>query len=237
MPVLLLARGDGQAKDLLRAAIESRYGSRPPVFDALQVELKGRVLTRLGPVTRWLPVTASACYKAPLSFRWEYTVRAAGLRVHRGEYAYDGLLLRRDEGGEPAIVREPEVILSVQKRLWATLAILLMPLMPAEVALHAAGERTLEATNTETDDTIQLLVDEGDGDVTTVQTRCYNPQDDEEQIFKLALSDGYETVGDLALPAIITASWDDEPFAEFEPVTVTLNPDLDDAVFTLADQE
>ena len=44
MPVLLLAQGDPQAKDLLRKAIHARYGLRPPALDSLHINFKGRLL-------------------------------------------------------------------------------------------------------------------------------------------------------------------------------------------------
>ena len=38
MPVLLLAQGDPRAKDMLRKAIEARYGLRPVPLESLKLD-------------------------------------------------------------------------------------------------------------------------------------------------------------------------------------------------------
>lgn len=232
MPVLLLAQGDSQAKDLLRSAIESRYGFKPPALQALQLELKGKMLARIGPVSSWLPITVTAQFKLPLAFRWEYTVRLSGMPVRRGRQAYDGLVLRYDEGGELVVETDARIIHSVQKRLWAAMAALLTPLTEGFVTLHSPDDRILEATNHETDDTVQLTLGD-DSMLHAVQTLAYNPQADEDQWFKIELANRHMTFDDFILPASVTVSWDDEPYLELEPVGVEVNCHLPDTLFTL----
>lgn len=232
MSVLLLARGDSLAKDLLRSAIESRYGLHPPVLDALQLEVKGRMLARLGPVSGWLPISATLTYKLPLSFHYDYTLRMSGVPVRRSVQAYDGMVLRREESGEPTVMTDPQLIQSVQQRLWTTLALLLTPLTESYVTLHAPAERMIEATNTETDDTA-LIVLSDEYRVEYVQATAFNTQEEENQVFKLELSEQYVELGGLLLPETVTCSWDDEPFLELEPVEVLLNPPIDDHLFIL----
>lgn len=232
MSVLLLARGDSLAKDLLRAAIEARYGFSPPLLDSLQLEVKGRLKARLGPVSRWMPFEATITLKLPLSFHYEYTLRLSGVPVRRGIQAYDGMVLRRDEGGEAIVVTDSQLIQSVQQRLWAALSLLLIPLTEGHVTLHAPGEHLMEATNSDTDDTALIVLND-DYNVAYVQTTAYNPQEEENQIFKLELSSGYVPVDGLLLPETMTCSWDDEPFLELWPVEAVLNPPLDDDLFVL----
>ena len=232
MSVLLLARGDSLAKDLLRAAIEARYGFSPPMLEALQLEVKGRIQTRLGPVSRWLPFSATLTLKLPLSFHYEYTLRLSGVPVRRGTQAYDGMVLRRDEGGEPAVVTDSQVIQSVQQRLWAALAFLLIPLTEGHVTLHAPGEHLVEATNSDTDDTALMVLND-DYSVQYVQTTAYNPQAEENQVFKLELTSETINVDGLLLPETVTCYWDDEPFLEIGPVEALLNPALEDHLFVL----
>ena len=55
MPVLLLAQGDAEARDLLRKAIEARYGPRPPALDSLKIDFNGRTRIKVGPVMTWVP--------------------------------------------------------------------------------------------------------------------------------------------------------------------------------------
>ncbi|MCC6805521.1 MAG: hypothetical protein IT319_21755, partial [Anaerolineae bacterium] len=73
MPVLMLARGDQDSKNLLRHAIEARYGLGPPAMDTLKVEMKGRARTKVGPVATWIPVEGAACFRFPHASRWDYT--------------------------------------------------------------------------------------------------------------------------------------------------------------------
>lgn len=232
MSVLLLARGDSLAKDLLRAAIETRYGFSPPQLEALQLEVKGRMRARLGPVSRWLPFGATLTLKLPLSFHYEYTLRLSGVPVRRSIQAYDGMVLRHDEGGEPTVVTDSQVIQSVQQRLWAALSLLLIPLTEGHITLHAAGEHLIEATNSVTDDTALIVLND-DYSVQYVQTTAFNPQEEENQVFRLELASEYVNIDGLQLPETITCSWDDEPFLEIEPVEAMVNPPMGDHLFIL----
>ena len=81
MPVLLLAQGDTTSKDMLRHAIEARYGLRPPVLESLQIDFKGRVRAKLGPINTWVPVEATAYFNFPTSMRWDFSVKAAGVQI------------------------------------------------------------------------------------------------------------------------------------------------------------
>jgi len=234
MSALLLARGDSLAKELLRAAIEARYGVRPPLLDALQLEVKGRMFARLGPVSRWLPFSATLTLKLPLSFHYDYTLRLSGMPLRHSVQAYDGMVLRREESGEPVVITEQQVIHSVQQRLWAALAVLLVPLTETHVTLHAAGEHLIEATNSDTDDSALIVLDD-EYRVESIQSNAYNAQAGETQVFKLELDPAYVELGGLLLPRSMTCLWDDEPFMEIEPVEATINPALDDALFVLAE--
>lgn len=232
MSVLLLARGDSLAKDLLRAAIESRYGLRPPVLETLQLDVKGRMQARLGPVSGWLPFSATLTFKQPLSFHYEYTLRVSGVPVKRSTQAYDGMVLRQETSGDPTVLTDSQLIQSVQQRLWTALALLLTPLTESHVSLHAPAEHMLEATNAVTDDTVLIVLNE-DNTVAYVQSNAYNPQAEENQVFKLEVSETNVDLGGLLLPEMITCNWDDEPFLEIEPVDAVVNPDVGDDLFIL----
>lgn len=232
MPVLLLARGDSTAKDLLRTAIEARYGFRPPALETLELKLVGRIRSQIGPVTTWLPIELTTRLKFPLSIYWEYVIRPLKLPVRRGTEAFDGMVFRRLNGGDPAVITDHNVIGSVQKRLWAISALLLTPLTEHFVELHTLGEHSFEATNKETDDSAQVFLNE-DNTISHVQIRCYNPQKEEEQVFKLALSGGHVTLNDLILPIKITIYWNDEPHYEFKPIAAKVNPELTDSIFAM----
>jgi len=232
MPVLLLAKGDAQSKDLLRRAIEARYGFRPPALDSLLVELKGRIHVKNGLVQTWIPVAISVRIKFPLRMRWEHTAKTFGLPLQRNIQAYDGLVYRRMSGGKPVVIADPQQVASVHQRLWTMCAVVLTPLTEHYVELHGSGDHKLDATNTETDDTARLLLNGASG-LAQVETVCYNARAEKEQTFSLTLSSEQVTLGDLILPRLIVAAWDRVPYLQLQPVNAEMNPELADEIFTL----
>ena len=188
MPVLLLAQGDPPAKDLLRRAIEARYGFSPPAIDNIRLCLKGKVRARVGPITTQVPVDMMAQFRFPSAMRWDFNVKTVGVSLQRGIEAFDGTTYRRlRSSGYTGSLIEPMVIDSLHRRLWAMAALLLTPLGEHFVRLKAAGEMRLEATNTLIDDTVQLLL-RPDHTLDRVQVQCLNPDSGREQRFTLRLS-------------------------------------------------
>jgi hypothetical protein len=141
MPVLLLARGDKEGKELLRRALEARYGVGAPAIDTLKIEFKGRKRARLGPVATWVPMDGTLTYNAPLCARIDYTARPAGLPLISQADAFDGTIYRKRRGREVVeVVTQSDQAQSVQKRLWTAAALLLTPLVEHFVELHATSE-------------------------------------------------------------------------------------------------
>ncbi len=234
MPVLLLAQGDAEAKDLLRKAIEARYGLRPPAIESLQIDFKGRVRAKVGPITTWVPVDATAYFHFPTSTRWDFTVRPAGVTVQRGVDAFDGAAYRRVRGGgEPQVITDSQLVASTLSRLWAIAALLLTPLGEHFVRLTATGPNTLDAINTQINDSVSLHL-RPDNTLDQVQVSCLNPDTEQQQIFTLRLSADQALVNDLVLPQKICAFWDDAPYFEVEPIRVETNPPIPEATFTLS---
>ena len=66
-PGLLPGRPDARGRDLLRRAIEARYGFRPPTLETLELTFSGRALTSIGPFKRWLPLSVTLRVKFPFS--------------------------------------------------------------------------------------------------------------------------------------------------------------------------
>jgi hypothetical protein len=234
VPVLLLAQGDAGAKDLLRKAIEARYGIRPPVIESLRINFKGRVRTKLGPITTWVPVDATANFQFPTSMRWDFTVRPIGVPLQRGSEAFDGTTYRRTRGGgAPAVITDTQHINSMQRRLWAIAALFLTPLGEGFVKLTAKGTNSLDATNTQIDDTVSLFL-RADNTLDYVQVACLNPDNEQEQMFTLRLSSDQSPVNELMLPCKISTFWDDAPYFEVEPILVESNPQIPETVFSLS---
>lgn len=234
MPVLLLAQGDSSAKELLKQAISARYGLRPPAIESLTMQFKGRARAKIGPVSAWVPVDASAHFVFPTALRWDFAVKPIGVEVQRGVEAFDGSIYRRARGSQPVTaIDTPEQISSVQGRLWAIAAMLLTPLGEAFVRLNASGDHRLEAVNTRLNNAVQLQLREN-YTLECVQVTCANPDNDRVQRFSLRLSAEQAPVDELMLPKKISAFWDDDPYFEAEPMKVELNPTLAEDVFTLS---
>ena len=234
MPVLLLAQGDPTSKDLLRRAIEARYGLRPPTLESLRIDFKGRVRAKLGPIATWVPVDATAYFSFPTAMRWDFAVKAVGVQIGSGLEAFDGTTYRSARGGKAAaVILNPDLISSMQRRLWAIASVLLTPLGEHFVKLSSPGQQTLQVTNTQIDASILLHL-RGDHTLDFVEVGCLNPDSDTQQQFTLRLSDEQRLINDLMLPCKITSFWDGEPYFEVEPQTAEVNPVIPEAMFSLA---
>lgn len=237
MPVLLLAQGDPDAKDLLRRTIEARYALSPPAIDSLQLDMIGRVRGKVGPVMAWVPVRIRARFRFPTAVRWDFSVRPVGVPVRHGIEAFDGTVYRQKRGRRAEIIEDAEMIHSLRHRLWAMAAVLLTPLGEHFVRVQTTGEASFEATNTTLGDTVQLFL-RPDNTLEKVQVQCLNPDAGEVQRFSLRLSEEQAPVDDIMLPRRLHAFWNDAPYYEVEPVSVVNCTTLADEIFTLeADME
>lgn len=233
MPVLLLAKGDNQAKDMLRKAIESRYGLQPPGLESLRIDFKGRAPVKVGPITTNVSVDATARFLFPTAMRWDFAVRPIGVTVQRGTEAFDGTTYRRVRGGgEPAIMTDEDSVRSMQSRLWSIAALLLTPLGELFVTLSRTGENCFEALNTEIGAAVTLCVRENHT-LESVRVRCVNPDNDREQDFTIRLSEEQSPIDNFMLPCKISMFWDNDPYYEVEPVAVQSNMEIPPAVFAL----
>lgn len=233
MPVLLLARGDAQAKDMLRRAIEARYGVTPPAIDHLQIDLKGRARVKVGPIHTWVPMDISAQFRFPTASRWDFVVKPAGLAVQRGVEAFDGGTYRYLRGNNaPEVSVDEEMITSLQRRLWAMAAVLLTPLGEHFVELEWQDDYSLQAHNTMFKDGVSLCLRD-DYSLERVEVPCLNPDNQQQQLFSLRLSQEQEPVNGIMMPCRISAYWDDTPYFEAEPVRVENSTTIPDVVFAL----
>jgi hypothetical protein len=234
MPVLLLAYGDPQAKEMLRQAIEARYGTRPPVIDSLQINFKGRARAKVGPVTTWVPVEATAYFRFPTALRWDFTAKPLGVPVRRGVEAFDGEVYRKIAGNQqPAVIDDQDQIESLQRRLWAIAALLLTPLSNSFVKLSLGDDNCLRAENTRLEDTADLYL-RPNHTIEKVQIECPDP-DGKTNIFALQPSTEQTTLSDLILPSKMGAYWGTQVSFEAEPVSAQVNPDIPDATFALTE--
>lgn len=234
MPVLLLAQGDPQAKDLLRKAIQARYGLRPPALESLQIHFKGRARAKVGPVTMWVPVEATGRFCFPDKMRWDFAVKAVGVQINNGSEAFDGKTYRTMRRSKSALVSDnQQEVESMQHRLWAIAAVMLTPLGEMFVKLKANGADVLEACNTRFNGAVNLHM-RTDQKLDYVDTDCLNPDTNQQQRFTVRLSEELSSFGDLILPSKMSAFWNDEPYFEVEPMDAAANTSLEDSIFELA---
>lgn len=233
MPVLLLAQGDAAAKDMLRRAIEARYGPRPPALDRLQIDFKGRSRVKVGPVMTWVPVDVVAYFSFPTAMRWDFIIKPMGLPVQRGIEAYDGTTYRSMRGGKaPHVVDDPAAVSAIRQRLWAVASVMLMPLSDLFVRLEQIAEGGLRATNTQLGDFADIYL-RPDDKIDYVSVHCLNPDSGDVQDFIVRTSPEQKPVDDLLIPEKLTMLWDEEPTIELTPEQARINPELPPALFTL----
>lgn len=226
MPVLLLARGDTQGKDLLRRAIEARYGFAPPALETLQLRVEGRVRSQVGPFNTWLSLAADIYLKFPLALRREYRLSLLGVRLRSGSDSFDSMVYRQND----TVMTDPTIVASMQAQTWVMSALLLMPLTEQHVEIISKGERSIEATHTETDDHAVLHLGESYM-VEQVTTQCIHPQTGQMCAFALQASKQQVTLDSLIVPAKITLLWDNVPYLEVQPVSAKPNVPLADSLF------
>ena len=236
MPVLLLARGDKEGRELLRRALQARYGLGAPALESLSIHLEGRTRVKVGPLTNWASLQVLVRFVFPNHGRWDATVRALGMTLRSSSSAVEDSSYRRRVGTSPVeTISNPDHARAARLRLMVWSTMLLTPLAEQSIELKATGERSFEAANLETRDTVQVALHE-DYTVDTISATSLNPdQNYREQIFTLQVSGGQIAVNDLMLPARVTVSWDNAPEYEVAPVSVEMNTPFADAVFRLED--
>jgi hypothetical protein len=234
MPVLLLARGDDDARELLKQAIKARYGPRPPAFDALKMQFNGRVHTRLGPIKTWVPLDVTAQFNLPNQFRWDFTAKPAGVPVRKGTESYDGQHLRTATGVGGATTNEDQaVIVSFQHRLWAMAALLLTPLGDHFVHLEHKGELLFSATNTQLGATVNVQLAPETYWVDQVYVDCVNPDQQRQQRYRLCPATTLTAFDDLLMPSKISGFWDDDPLFEMQPTRAESDPEIPSSIFSI----
>lgn len=234
MSVLLLCYGDPEAKNLLRQAIEARYGASPPVLESLKILFEGRTKAKVGPISAWVPVNASAYFVFPTLLRWDFTVRPLGLPVQRGIEAFDGDSYRSLRGnGEPTILSDIAYIESIRRRLWAIAATLLTPLSDVYIKVSMCGENCIQAENTQLKDSARLYF-RPDKSLSHVEVQCLNPETERIEQMRLQISEEQQIVSGMMMPTKISTYWDDQMTLEMKPSQLEINPAVSTALFTIA---
>jgi hypothetical protein len=230
-----MAQGERRAKDLLRKAIQARYGLRPPVLESLDIDFKGRARMKIGPMMTWVPIEVRGRFCFPDAVRWDFTIKAAGVHLDSGVEAYDGQVYRSRRGQSLALpVANEQAVHSMQQRLWAIAAMLLTPLGEHFVHLESQNDHQLRARNARLNGAVNLDL-RGDQSLDSIEAACQNPDTGRVQLFRIQLAGELQVYNDLILPARIMGFWDSEACFELEPVRVDMNPTIMQNTFALDD--
>lgn len=233
MPVLLLCRGESDAKNRLRGAIEARYGKMPPAIEKISIAFQGRTQIKLGPVRSWVPIQARASFVFPTHLRWDFTVKPLRLPVQKGVEAFDGKTYRTQRAiGNDKKSTNTDLIASARGRLWQMAAILLTPMSDYFIEVSNIGENGIKAANMKLHDSVSLFLRE-DYTIDYSVVHCFNPETQRNQNLYLQLSQTQTLVNGLMLPQKVSAFWDDEPYFEMSPTQVDMHPDFPKDTFNL----
>lgn len=231
MAVLLLAQGDPTAKDLLRNAIEVRYGLRPPTFDHVRIDFNGKVKAKLGPILAWFPLEATGYFRFPDVMRWEFIAKPLRFPIHQGTETYNGTTYELVHGDKNTVYQDGVAFESARKQLWAISALLLTPLSDIYVRLETLGEYSFRAINTEYNEFVDVYL-RPNGTVERVFIpECYNTDHEKLQTCTFELSEEQTLLNDLSIPAQISVAWDDELNHVLTPTVMDTNPMAYEAQF------
>lgn len=227
MPVLLMSRGDAQAKDLLRRVIEARYGYQPPVIETLRITMRGRVPAQLGPIKINSILDVTASFRFPSALRFDFVGRIFGIPFRRTSAAYDGTTIYRTSGVRPdSQISDTEIYRAF---LWGAASFFLTPLGEHFVELSSTGERSFDAKNIQTGSVAHLKL-HSDHRLDTVQV--VSEVNGQARPFELQLDRERMLVNELALPTQLTVSWNGTSY-RFIPVAAEVNPPMSEGLFTL----
>lgn len=233
MAILLLSQGEPEAREMLRQTLQARYGTSAPAIEYLEMQFKGRIRTKIGPITTWVPLDLEAHFNFPNAMRWDFSVKPAGVTVQRGVEAFDGQTYRRKRGDGPIETINNEALLhAMQHRLWAIASALLSPLTEHFVHVTRKDENTFEAQNTLLN-TVSTLKLRADKRLDSVSTFCFNVDTEKMQTFSLRLSEAQIPVNGIIFPKQISAYWDDEVNFEAEVTEIINAMSIDPGVFDL----
>lgn len=230
MRILLLCQGTPVAKDMLRKAIERRYGMNPPVIEKLHIGFKGRAKA---PDGEWMPLSAQARFELPNKVRWDFVANDTRHDMQQGAIAYDGFSYRhtRDDANLEKIT-QTDYLNSMRSQLWSLATMLLTPLSDHMVKLTECGDFCLEAKNTQLNESTTIRLRD-DYSVKSVEVPCWNPRTQRQQLYRLVMTRETAPVDGFILPKRLGAFWDKDPDYEMMPVRVERHPEFPPEIFNL----
>lgn len=234
MPVLLLAQGDLAAKDILKGAIQARYGTRPPMLETMRIDFRGRASMKIGEARQFMPIDVTALFRFPNAMRWDLVVRPPGGVARRLIESTDGhSFYLSPDGKAPRLVTNAQQQHSMVRRMWAFAAMMLSPMSEMYVRLTEIDQTHFKATHLRFSDSVYVKVD-GLSRLAQVHTHCLNPHAMRQQAYTLSFAKQQALVDGLNLPTKLRVSWDKRPFMELRPYAVEQDIHIPDSIFRVS---
>lgn len=213
MPVLLLAQGDPEAKNKLRKAIDLRYGPRPLMVDSLALAYKGRVKTRVGPVSTWAAFEAQSIHRFPQFLRLDWTTRSMGVKSTTTCETFDGEHYRASKGGVLETVDSAERLRLLRMRIWSLACGMLTPLSDSQITLDNFGDYGFSARHSQINERCTVML-RPDYTVESIELVAVNPRTAARQALRIEYSPQLAQFTDCLYPAKFKAFWNDDPLYE-----------------------
>ncbi|PJF30714.1 MAG: hypothetical protein CUN51_06940 [Candidatus Thermofonsia Clade 1 bacterium] len=203
---LSLAKGDFEARNMLKEAVIARYATRPLPLEAAVLTLQRRERALLGlPLT----VTVRAAYAEPDRWLWQETRRLFGIQLgNRSE--------------SPAEQTDPFLRESLLRQQWAFRALLLTPLTREGVSVRAVAERAFQAVHEAQPEAIATLYLKPDYTLAAVEVERYRPSDKRRLPYMLRPEGGYQSLDGVNLPVQISEQWGSEPSRLYRVTAIQL---------------
>jgi hypothetical protein len=191
---LSLARGDFEARNLLKEAVLARYAARPVPLEKLRLTLRRQARIWLGvPLT----IVIEAAYAEPDQWSWRERHKLFGVVI----------------GGQREALAEqtdPALRESLHRQQWAFRALMLTPLTREGVTVRAVAERAFQAVHDDQPEAIATIYLKPDYNVAAVEIERYRAADKRRLPYTLRPEGGYQTFDGINLPAQIAEQWGSE---------------------------
>lgn len=238
MPFLLLAQGDTIGLDLLKKLVDNRYGGSPPSIDSIRVRYEGWSAAQLGPFPLRAKVTATAEYRFPFQMRWSFHVRILRFLQNRYTMAFDGTTVYEEQRGRVSSTTDEAQVQSARARVWSEAAYLVSPLIADhDVHVQSIDPHTFEAQapgHPEIKATVRL---DEENALDAVEIKRMDPNDNALKLQRIEPGGGLVQVDGLLLPAEMRRYWEGRLFMTLSPIAVELNPELDESMFRLEQED
>lgn len=238
MKFLLLAQGDPVGKDLLKRLVAARYGSSPPALDTLRVTYKGRSRAALWRIPLWARVEATATYRFPLQFKWEFKIRLLGFLRSSFATSFDGQTVYHQRGFQVEQETDTALVESARRRAWSETVFFVSPLIAnQEVRVEGLDGHAFLARLPGSPDDVAIVRLREDDSLAEIEVERVDPDDGQRKRQYLRPVGELAHVNGLILPQSVQRYWGDELFMELSPVAAELNPQLKDDEFVFVAED